>query len=124
MLIAGLTLGLGILAVFLAIIYRISAMDDKAPPQAAPIVAEAGAPLPPTTVDAPAPIMPESSTPPPARAMINAEATVPADARLVASTVAAGRIVLTYENFSGTIVILVDPESLEVVGRLDVKPGP
>ena len=31
MLIAGLTLGIGILAVFLAIIYRITAADDKTP---------------------------------------------------------------------------------------------
>lgn len=157
MLIAGLTLGLGILAVFLAIIYRITASDDKAPAVAA------GAEVPVATVAAPvsvpvapvAPVVAPSVTPavvplPPAvapvtslpplprenpaqaetgsvpegtkAAMLSAEATVPADARLVASTVAGGRIVLTYDHFAGTIVILVDPETLKIVGRLDLKP--
>jgi hypothetical protein len=50
------------------------------------------------------------------------EASIPADARLVASTVAGGRIVLTYDHFGGTIVIVVDPDTLQVVGRLDLKP--
>jgi hypothetical protein len=139
MLIAGSTLGFGILAVFLAIIYRITASDDKtpvapgaevpvvtapaaaaapaSPPHAAPVVS-----LPPLPSEVPA--QPESGSVPKGTeaAMLAAEATVPADARLVASTVAGGRIVLTYDHFAGTIVILVDPSTLKVVGRLDLRP--
>jgi hypothetical protein len=132
MLIAGSTLGLGILAVFLAIIYRITASDDKTPvapgaevpvftaplaPPAAPVVA---LPLLPPEVPAQAATgsVPNGTE----AAMLAAEATVPADARLVASTVAGGRIVLTYDHFAGTIVILVDPSTLKVVGRLDLRP--
>lgn len=132
MLIAGLTLGLGILAVFLAIIYRITALDNKAPvapgaevpvvaapvpPPAAPVVA-----LPPLPPEVPAQAETGSVPEGTKAAMLAAEASVPADARLVASTVAGGRIVLTYDHFAGTIVILVDPSTLKVVGRLDLKP--
>jgi hypothetical protein len=138
MLIAGSTLGLGILAVFLAIIYRITASDDKtpvapgadvpvvtAPVAAAPASAPPAAPavsLPPLPSEVPA--QPESGSVPQGTeaAMLAAKATVPADARLVASTVAGGRIVLTYDHFAGTIVILVDPSTLKVVGRLDLTP--
>jgi type IV secretory pathway VirB10-like protein len=139
MLIAGSTLGLGILAVFLAIIYRITASDDKtpiapgaevpvvtapeaapapmSPPPAAPVVA-----LPPLPPEAPAQAETGSVAEGTEAAMLAAEATVPADARLVASTVAGGRIVLTYDHFAGTMVILVDPSTLRIVGRLDLKP--
>jgi hypothetical protein len=135
MLIAGSTLGLGILAVFLAIIYRITASDDKtpvAPGAEVPVVTAPGtvstspvAPvvsLPPLPSEVPA--QPENGSVPKVTeaAMLAAEATVPADARLVASTVAGGRIVLTYDHFAGTMVILVDPTTLKVVGRLDLKP--
>jgi hypothetical protein len=139
MLIAGSTLGLGILAVFLAIIYRITASDDKSPVApgaevpaiAAPEASASPASLPPeTSVVSLPPLPPEVPTQAEAgsvpngtdAAMLAAEATVPADARLVASTVAGGRIVLTYDHFAGTIVILVDPSTLKVVGRLDLKP--
>jgi hypothetical protein len=176
MLIAGLTLGLGILAVFGAIVYRITAADDKAevasseqvasaPAQIAATPAPARLPVPtaeaapvaeppqetalppdpaPAPVSAPpeitgqvpvpvpSPRLPllvtpgqvEVGTVPPAtdEALLVAQATVPADARLVASTVAGGRIVLTYDHFAGTIVMIVDPETLQVVGRLDLKP--
>lgn len=159
MLIAGLTLGVGILAVFLAIIYRIVAADDKAlvvagegPPQA---VAEAPLAEPPTAAsedatqqeggadnatsgDRPEVAVPPSLPPvaiePPAHAesgsvaprtpaaVLAVETSIPADARLMASTVAGGRIVLTYDHFGGTIVIVVDPDTLQVVGRLDLMP--
>jgi hypothetical protein len=135
MLIAGSTLGLGILAVFLAIIYRITASDDKtpvAPGAEVPVVtapAEAAAPASPPVVSLPplpaeVPAQAEAGSVPEGAesAMLAAEATVPADARLVASTVAGGRIVLTYDHFAGTIVILVDPSTLKVVGRLDLRP--
>lgn len=119
-LIAGLTLGVGILAVFLAIIYRITTADDKVP-----IAAEAPAPaesLPPVAVEPPAHAEAGSVAPGTPAAMLEVEASIPADARLIASTVAGGRIVLTYDHFEGTIVIVVDPDTLQVVGRLDVTP--
>jgi hypothetical protein len=152
MLIAGLTLGVGILAVFLAIIYRIVAADDKAlvvagegPPQA---VAEAQLAEPPTAASEDAtqqeggadnatavpPSLPPVAIEPPAHAesgsvaprtpaaVLAVETSIPADARLMASTVAGGRIVLTYDHFGGTIVIVVDPDTLQVVGRLDLMP--
>jgi hypothetical protein len=137
MLIAGLTLGFGILAVFLAIVYRISAMDDKAPEPAAPVAA-----VPPATIASPAPAVSTPAAPiaegapasPPASAALSdedrkavlkeAKATVPADARLMSSTVAGDRIVLTYEHFAGTVVLIFDPETLEMVGRLEIKPTP
>jgi hypothetical protein len=177
MLIAGLTLGVGILAVFLAIVYRITATNNKievvstdmgASAPAAMTAAEPVQATPPPAASEPA-VEPESqqepapeaeSTPPfesaPAstagpvplpvpsprlpplespgqiemgsvpsstdEALLVAKATVPADARLVASTVAGGRIVLTYDHFAGTIVMIIDPETLEVVGRLDLAP--
>jgi type IV secretory pathway VirB10-like protein len=58
MLISGLTLGLGILAVFLAIIYRISATDDRVPVPAAPSAA-----VPPATIEAAPLATPASPTP-------------------------------------------------------------
>jgi len=121
MLIAGLTLGVGILAVFLAIIYRITASNDK-PPDAS--VAEVAAMPTLGAVSGEDAGQPEPGSVPPGtvEAMLVVEATIPADARLVASTVAAGRIVLTYEHFAGTILIIVDPETLQIVGRLDLKP--
>jgi hypothetical protein len=158
MLIAGLTLGLGILAVFLAIIYRISAMDDKDPVPVAPSAA-----VPPTTIE-PAPAAPTSAapaapaaatpaaasapasppaamppavpaaTPAPAAPSISdedkkvvlkeAKTKVPADSRLMSSTVAGDRIVLTYEHFAGTLVLLFDPQTLEMVGRIDIAATP
>jgi len=124
MLIAGLTLGVGILAVFLAIIYRITASDGKAPVEAPmetaadPVIVET---LPPVSIDAPKRLENGSAAPKTEAAMLAVEATIPADARLIASTVAGGRIVLTYEDFVGTIVLVVDPETLQVVGRLDLK---
>ena len=191
MLIAGLTLGIGILAVFLAIIYRITVADDKTPvvrgetsPEAVAVAPPAEAAKQPVTaapgdadqpevgvgtgipdgtaatlevtaapggVDQPeasagmdsAPEEPAASEPaslPPVAveslphaeagsvapgtpaAVLAVEASIPADARLIASTVAGGRIVLTYDHFGGTIIIVVDPDTLQVVGRLDLKP--
>jgi len=126
MLIAGLTLGLGILAVFLAIIYRITAADDKAPDVAASVPVEEAAPgpppaLPPVVVEPPPHAEAGSVAPGTPEAVLAVEAAIPADARLIASTVAGGRIVLTYDHFGGTIVIVVDPDTLQVVGRLDLK---
>ena len=117
MLIAGLTLAVGILAVFVAIIYRLTAADDNAP-----VAADEPASLPPVAVKPPADAEAGSVAPGTAEAMLAVETSIPADARLIASTVAGGRIVLTYDHFGGTIVIVVDPDTLQVVGRLDLKP--
>jgi hypothetical protein len=203
-LIAGLTLGVGILAVFLAIIYRITASDDRVPVVAvkaapsetaepatdatarsepgeaatappapetdvavssgseevagapsdseadaasssesgetatAPVAPEADAATPSAVAEEPEPAaaatLPPVADPPSAHAeagstapgtpaaVLAVEAAIPADARLMASTVAGGRIVLTYDHYGGTIVMVVDPETLRVVGRLDLKP--
>src|SRR5258708_3246291 len=89
-LISGLTLGLGIFAVLIAIVYRI-------------------APRP--TTAAPAPT-----------AMVRAAASIlPAGARLVGTSADGSRIVLTYEHPGGTTLVTVDPRSLAVTGRLDLK---
>lgn len=135
MLIAGLTLGLGIVAVFLAIIYRINATDDKAPEPVAPIAAVPVATIaPPAPVAVqPAPVAAPPSTAPQGAALSEADkqavlreaqASVPADARLMASTVAGDRIVLTYEHFAGTLVLIFDPETLALVGRLEIAATP
>ena len=120
MLIAGLTLGVGILAVFLAIIYRITTSNDK-PPDASVAEVVAAPTLGRVSGEDAGPSQPGSVPPRTGEAMLAVEATIPADARLVASTVAGGRIVLTYEHFAGTIVIIVDPETLQIAGKLDLK---
>jgi hypothetical protein len=93
MLIAGLTLGVGILAVFGAMLYRINAIGTTAKPLAA------GAAVP---VDL-------------------AAAGLPADARLVSSALDGDRLALTYEGVSGSEVLIVDVKSAVVVGRLILK---
>jgi len=90
-LISGLTLGIGIFAVFAAIIYRIYAAPAANPP-------------------APA-------------ALARATASIlPIGARLIATNFDGYRIVLTYEHAAGTTLVTVDPRTLAVTGRLDLKP--
>jgi hypothetical protein len=91
MLIAGLTLGLGILAVLIAVVYRITAMGN-------------GGGL----VDG---------------ASAVAAASIPAGSRLVSTTAANDRIVLTYEHLEGTTLIFVDPTTGQVINRLNLGPG-
>lgn len=120
MLIAGLTLGFGILAVFFAIIYRITTTNDR--PQLASNAEVSAASGGTSVLDGdrggaePSPMAAGAG-----EAMVIVEATIPTDARLVASTVAGGRIVLTYDHFGGTIVMVVNPETLQIVGRLELK---
>jgi multidrug efflux pump subunit AcrA (membrane-fusion protein) len=90
MLIAGLTLGIGILAVFAAILYRIVASGNGSAP------------------------------PTPVAGMVSAS--IPGGARLAGTAIAGNRIVLTYEHAGGTTLILLDAQSLAVIGRLDLKP--
>ena len=51
-----------------------------------------------------------------------AEGAIPGGARLVSTAISEGRIALAYEYPGGTALIMVDPETLEIVGRLDLKP--
>jgi hypothetical protein len=88
-LISGLTLGIGILAVLVAIVYRIAASPGMAVP---------------------------------GRSIHAAASILPAGARLVGTSSDGTRIVLTYEHAGGTTLITVDPRSLAVTGRLDLKP--
>jgi len=93
MLIAGLTLGLGILAVLGAMLYRINGLGTTARPLAA------GA----------------------AVAVDLAAAGLPPDARLVSSVLDGDRLALTYESAAGNEVLIVDVRSAVVVGRLILK---
>jgi hypothetical protein len=93
MLIAGLTLGLGILAVLGAMLYRINGLSTTARPLAA------GA----------------------AVAVDLAAAGLPADARLVSSALDGDRVALTYEGAAGNQVVIIDVRSAVVVGRLILK---
>ena len=93
MLVAGLTLGLGILAVFAAMLYRINTNDTTAEPMAA------GAAV---TVDL-------------------AASGLPADAKLVSTALDRDRMALTYETAAGNEVLIVDVRSAVVIGRLVLK---
>jgi hypothetical protein len=95
MLIAGLTLGLGILAVFAAILYRIATLDTTS-------AVTAMAP------DAPVPTLDLAAI------------GLPPDAKLVSSALDGNRLALTYETGEGAEVIVVDMRSGIVVGRLKI----
>ncbi len=96
MLIAGLTLGLGILAVFAAILYKIALAGDKL----APVVWQPGQPVP-------------TLTP--------ADMGLPAGARLVSTASDGQRLILTYERpGGGNAVVFIDAATLKVTGRLDL----
>jgi len=118
MLIAGLTLGVGILAVLAGVIYRINRTTDNAPAisEAVPAVPVAVLP-PPQPASAPVPAAEN-----PAPVLRTGAASVPGDARLVSSTGAGERIILTYDHVDGTTVLIVDPQTVTVVGRLEVTP--
>ncbi len=97
MLIAGLTLGLGILAVFAAILYRIATLDTTPATKA-------------IALNAPVPL-------------VNLSAMgLPADAKLVSTALDGDRVALTYQGSAGTEIIVVDVRSGAVVGRLRVGP--
>ncbi len=91
MLIAGLTLGLGIFAVFAAILYRIVTYDATS----APAVAE-GTPIGLPTLG------------------------LPADAGLVSTSLDGNHLALTYETADGTVIIVIDTRSGTVVSRLRI----
>jgi hypothetical protein len=89
-LVAGLTLGIGLIAIFAGIIYRVSTLDGKARP---------------------------------ASSAASVAAAIPEDARLVSTTPVGPNLVLTYEHPGGTTLVLIDTARLQVIGRLDLKPG-
>ncbi len=98
-LIAGLTLGVGILAVFGAILYKIVLVGDKAP----------------LTAWRPGVAVPTLS---------RAEMGLPAGARLTATAFDGRRLILTYEETGGgQALVFIDLATLKVSGRLDLA-GP
>ena len=96
-LISGLTLGVGIFAVFAAILYRIVAYDASSAPD-------------------PAVLDPGAAT---ARLTLS-DMGLAADARLLSASVDAGRIVLTYSHSDGNTLVFLDGGTLAVVGRLEI----
>jgi hypothetical protein len=92
-LIGGLTLGLGIFAVFGAILYRIMASDATTRP------IEAGAKVP--SVDLTA-------------------LGLPVDARLVSTAIDRNAVAFTYETGGGTETIVVDARTGAVINRLRI----
>ena len=95
MLISGLTLGLGILAVFLAIVYRLVTYDSGG----APIAVVEGAAVP--TVN---------------RTALG----LAADARLVSTSLDGDRLALSFEDGTGTTIIVFDMRRMAMVSRLRV----
>ena len=96
LLIAGLTLGLGILAVFVAVLYRTFTLVPAIP--VVPAVASAR--------------------------LTPADLGLPPDARLVSSAADGARIVLTYAHSGGNTLIFLDERRLTVIGRLELPAGP
>lgn len=96
MLIAGLTLGVGMIAVFAAILYKIVLVGDKTPPATA--------------------WQPGDAIP----ALSNSELGVPAGARLVSTAADGRRLILTYEEPGGHALVFIDLATLKVTGRLDL----
>jgi hypothetical protein len=95
MLIGGGTLGIGILAVFGAILYRIATIDATPPP------APANGVLPTLSLQA---------------------LGLPADARLISTALDGNRLAMTYQTSEGTETVVVDTRSGTVLLRL--KAGP
>jgi len=96
MLIAGLTLGLGILAVFAAILYRIVTLDTTSTAKGMP---------------------PDAAIPTLSLAAIG----LSADAKLISSALDGTRVALTYQTAEGATVIVVDTRSGAVISRLNVE---
>lgn len=95
-LISGLTLGVGILAVFLAIVYKLMTYEPKGRPAA---------------------IAQGSAVP----TLKRADLGIPADARLAGTALDGDRLALTYEAAGGATVIIFDLPSMTVVDRLTVR---
>jgi len=96
MLISGLTVGLGILAVFAAIVYRIVAVETRAPATAW----QAGAAA--------------------ARLSLS-EMGLPADAQLISADVDGDRLLLTFVHDGGNTLVIIDAETFAVIASMEVK---
>ena len=94
MLIAALTLGLGIFAVFAAIVYRLMTSEPAAPP---PIAADAATPT-----------------------LSRADIGIPAAADLVSSSLDGDQLALTYRDEGGTTVVIVHLPEMRVINRLRI----
>lgn len=97
MLISGLTLGLGMFAVFGAILYRLYA---HAPAPTPPVAIAAGAAVP--TVK-------------------RSDLGIPAGATLVSTALDGNRLSLTYADGADMIVVIVELPSATVVGRFVIR---
>lgn len=95
MMISGLTLGLGIFAVFMAILYRIFTYGGAATP--VPVVEGAAIPTVTRTALGIAP-----------------------DARLVSTSLDGGQLALTFEDGAGSTIVVFDTGRMAVVSRLRV----
>jgi hypothetical protein len=93
MMISGLTLGLGLLAVFMAILYRIFTYQS------------AGAPV---------PVVEGAAIPTVTRTALG----LPADARLVSTSLDADRMALTFEDGAGSTIVIFDLGRMTVTSRL------
>jgi hypothetical protein len=96
MLISGLTLGLGILFVFLAIVYRLVTYESGS---SSPVATVEGAAIPTVT-----------------RSALG----LPADARLVSTSLDGDRIALTFEDGAGSTIVVFDMDGMTVISRLRV----
>jgi len=94
MLIAGLTLGIGILAVFGGIVYRLSLTEPGAP----------------------APLPKEGAVPTVSLSALG----LPPDARIVSAALDGDTLALTYADGNGTTVIIFRLPEMAVVSRLRV----
>ncbi|MHA1554189.1 MAG: hypothetical protein ACTSU0_07240 [Alphaproteobacteria bacterium] len=95
MLIAGLTLGVGMFAVFAAILYRIVALDTSATPQA---------------------LAPGAAVP----TLKRSEIGIPAAAELADVALDGATIVLTYTHAGGEVLVVIDAATQVVTRRLDI----
>jgi hypothetical protein len=96
MLISGLTLGIGILAVFLAIVYKLVTYQSSG----AAVAPIEGAAIPTIT-----------------RSALG----LPPDARLVSTALDGDRLSLAYEDGGGTTIVIFDVAGMAVVNRLRIE---
>ncbi len=108
MLIAAGTLGLGLFAVVMAIIYRIATLDDS----------ETAAEAAPATLPA---LAGRINGPPALATLDRGAAGLGEDARLVATELDGDRALLTFEDGQRQVLILVDLPTGTVISRLVVE---
>jgi len=95
MMISGLTLGLGLFAVFMAILYRIFTYEGSATP---------------------VPVVEGTAIPTVTRSALG----LPANARLVSTALDGERLALTFEEGTGATIVVFDTGRMTVVSRLRV----